>query len=108
MSNEGIESNVVFVELNDNVALKFVYIPDGYKVKSVTMEKAKVTRLCKLSSFNRVKLLSKMRADNPNTCIVETFKKILTRRGWDFLKHPNPTAFVVQWIKPQPVSQSNS
>lgn len=108
MSNEIIESNVVFVELNDNVALKFVYIPDGYKVKSVTMEKAKVKKLCKLSSFNKVKLLSELRDNNPDSNIVDTFKKILKRRGWDFIKHPNPTAFVVRWIKPKPVSQSNS
>lgn len=88
-----IESKVEIVPLTDKLSMHFIYVPKGYEINNYSLEGHIMERVGKLNSFNRLKALSEFKKKYPNP--KNTFGGILTRKGWDFIKHPNPTAFLV-------------
>ena len=92
IGSEDFETKLELVEISNGVIFQFIYIPKGYILKSFTLENHKTHYLGRLNSFNRIKLLDKLKKDNG--CLVLAFTKLLKTRGWDFDKFPNPVATV--------------
>lgn len=88
-----MEYKVEIVAITNNFALQFVHIPKGYKYKSSNFEESETRYLGKLNNFNRLKLIEHWKQDN--TCLVESFTKVLEKKGWDFNKFPNPIAIII-------------
>jgi len=85
------ESKMEIVDINEDVHILFVYVPDRYKFKSHKLEDHKTKYLGKLNSFNRIKLLEHWRSQG---CLVKLFTEVLKNRNWNFEKYPNPSASI--------------
>ena len=92
MANKLTESDkaIQLIEITPKLIFMFIYVPDGYAVTGLLMEGHTGKKLGKLNSFNRIKLMSHWKEESG--CLVKVFTKILLKKGWDFNKHPNPTA----------------
>lgn len=92
-----IETKIEVITITDEVTIHFLYVPEGYKFKKIVMEHHRTKLIGKLKQFNRIKLLASWKKENGD--LVKLFSEALEKRGWDFKKFPNPTAYVCQLIK---------
>ncbi len=93
--SNSIDTKVEIVEIDERVAIHFVYVPEGYNISKLSLADHETKVIGRLKQFNRIKLLQKWRKDNGN--LVETFTKILEKRGWDFNQFPNPIAYATYY-----------
>lgn len=91
LSDGSFESKMEIIDINEDVHMLFVYVPDGYKFQSHKHEGHKTKYLGKLNSFNRIKLLEHWKSQG---CLVKLFTEVLKNRNWDFEKYPNPSASI--------------
>jgi len=93
---EHMETKIEIFTLDKLFNLYFIYVPKGYKTKSITMEQHKSRQLGRLKSFNRIKLLEHWKKQHGD--LVKFFTSALENRGCDFDKYPNPIAFLTMYI----------
>lgn len=91
-----METAYEIIPITEKVSIHFVHVPDGHKLKKVTLEAHKIHKLSKLNSLNRVKKLNNLKPING--CLVKLFRDALTNRGWNFEKFPNPESFITELI----------
>lgn len=102
MENKNIEilsngTHIDWVFLDDIFTVQFIYCPKGFKVISNKLEGHLTKKIGKLNSFNRLKSLESWRDKKYN--LVDKFKEVLIKKGWDFDKYPNPDANLIVNIK---------
>ena len=85
------ETKIEVITINDNLIFHFFYIPDEFSVKEVNLDGFKTQKIGRLKSFNRLKLFKKHSAKGED--VVKGFTELLTQKGWDFSKFPNPIAY---------------
>ena len=93
IQNEEIpsETKMEIISIDENLSIHFIYVPHGYAISKLTMEKHVTQVIGRLKHLNRVKILKSWKKDNGD--LVKAFTEILKSRGWDFDKFPDPVAY---------------
>ena len=94
MGNEktlNTETKIEVITINDNLVFQFFYIPEGFQVSECNLEGFRTEKIGRLNSFNRLKIFRKNRANGED--MVKGFTELLSKKGWDFSKFPNPIAY---------------
>lgn len=94
-----METAYEIITITDTISIHFVYVPEGHKLKKVTLEDHKIHKLSRLNSLNRVKKLNNLKHENG--CLVKLFRDALTKKGWNFEKFPNPESFIAEFLNPK-------
>lgn len=94
--SDNLETKLEIIQISDVISIHFLYIPEGYTFKKITMDNHKTKLIGKLKQFNRLKLLSNWKEANGD--LVKLFTEALEKKGWDFKKFPNPTAYACEYI----------
>ena len=87
------EAKIETIEIDKDTLMTFIYVPKGYKVSSYKIENANSFPIGYLNNFNRIKKIAKWKTEKCSD-LVAVFKITLKNRNWDFVKFPNPYAFV--------------
>ena len=85
------KTKIEVITINDNLVFQFFHIPVGFHIKKVGLDGFKTQKIGRLKSFNRLKLFKKNRIKGED--VVKGFTELLTKKGWDFSKFPNPMAY---------------
>jgi hypothetical protein len=88
-----IKTYVEIIGISKEFAIKFIYVPNGYSITKFNFEGHRMDKIGKLNSFNRLKILKSWRQKNNN--LVKLFTELLLKKDWDFIKYPNPMAFLI-------------
>lgn len=91
-----LETKYEIISINENISIHFIYVPKGYEIKKNDLEGFETKKLSRLKDLNRVRLIKHWKENN--SCLVKFFTEVLNKKGWDFNKFPNPTAFAAQLL----------
>lgn len=88
----GLQLRIEVVQIDKDVSLFFINIPEGYIMKKLDFENHETAVLGRLKSFNKIKKISHWKEQTAD--IYQYFKSKLQIRGWDFENYPNPICFL--------------
>lgn len=92
-----IESKIEIISVDEKVSIHFIHVPDDYKVKKFDLSEHKTQVIGRLKQFNKYKIISSWKEGNKD--LVKFFTQLLSERGWDFEKYPNPIGVLAYYTE---------
>lgn len=93
---------IKFISLSKDASVQFmvVGVDDGYKITKNAVEGHKLRNVCRLCHVPSCKTLQNTWPDEDLDQIEVTIRDNLSKQGWDFARHVDPTIYLMLKLKP--------